>query len=157
MQQAIDYVTPEANSKNLELTIKGSCRVAQLDSEKIRRVLVNLLNNAIKFSPKGSSITTYISDVPKGLNGADAIEIKVSDEGPGIPPDKQALVFEKFKQAGHHNEGEKKGSGLGLSICKAIVEAHGGSIGVTSEPSKPGSVFWFRIPSAPVVVPSKTT
>lgn len=149
VQQAIDYVTPEANSKNLELRIEGTCKIGQIDSEKIRRVLVNLLNNAIKFSTKDCSITTFINDVPGGIHGADAIEIRVADQGPGIPLDKQALVFEKFKQAGLRNEGEKKGSGLGLSICKAIVEAHGGTIGVTSEPGKPGSVFWFQIPLTP--------
>jgi PAS domain S-box-containing protein len=149
VQQAIDYVTPEANSKKLDLTIEGQCSSAQLDPEKIRRVLVNLLNNAIKFSSKGTTITTVLSQVPGGLNGSDAIEVRVCDEGPGIPPDKQALVFEKFKQAGRRDEGEKKGSGLGLSICKAIVEAHGGIIGVTSEPNTPGSVFWFKLPIAP--------
>lgn len=152
IQQAIDYVTPEANSKKLDLTIEGSCSVAQLDPEKVRRVLVNLLNNAIKFSGKGTTITTFLAEIPGGLNGTDALEVRVCDEGPGIPPDKQALVFEKFKQAGRRDEGEKKGSGLGLSICKAIVEAHGGVIGVTSDPGKtPGSTFWFRLPLAPPV------
>ncbi len=145
-QQAMDYVTPEAIGKNIELRLEGSCRHTQADPEKLRRVFVNLLNNAIKFSPKGGSITTSLHEVQKGFNGADAIEVRITDIGPGIPPDKQALVFEKFKQAGHRTEGEKKGSGLGLSICKAIVEAHGGVIGVTSEPNKPGSTFWFRIP-----------
>lgn len=157
VQQAIDYVTPEANSKNIELVIEGTCKIGQVDSEKIRRVLVNLLGNAIKFSTKGSTVTTLLNDLPNAINRADAIEIKVIDEGPGIPADKQALVFEKFKQAGHKDEGEKKGSGLGLSICKAIVEAHGGSIGVTSEPNGPGSVFWFRIPLAPLAAAVKTT
>lgn len=156
VQQAIDYVTPEANSKNLELRVEGECKLGQLDSEKIRRVLVNLLNNAIKFSTNGCSITTFINDLPAGIHGADAIEIRVADEGPGIPLDKQALVFEKFRQAGHRSEGEKKGSGLGLSICKAIVEAHGGTIGVTSDTEKPGSIFWFQIPLTPQATPAKT-
>jgi len=154
-RQAIDYVTPEANSKNIELKVQGTCPSVQGDSEKIRRVLVNLLNNAIKFSPKNASITTSLSRFDQGINGHDAIEVRVIDAGPGIPPDKQALVFEKFKQAGHRTEGEKKGSGLGLSICKAIIEAHGGMIGIKSDPGTPGSTFWFRIPVTPSTQSSK--
>lgn len=154
VQQAVDFVTPEASSKKIELSVTGSCRHAQVDSEKVRRVLVNLLNNAIKFSPRDATITASMQDIDEPHNPQ--IEIRIIDEGPGIPADKHALVFEKFKQAGRRDEGERKGSGLGLSICKAIVEAHGGTIGVMNGATT-GSIFWFRLPLAPVVEKASRT
>jgi signal transduction histidine kinase len=72
------------------------------------------------------------------------IEVRVSDQGSGIPPEKQSVIFEKFKQSGRNDAGEKAGTGLGLAICKAIVEAHGGTIGVESTIGE-GSTFWFRL------------
>src|SRR5262249_54509436 len=101
-------------------------------------------NNAIKFTPEGKVIT-----VGTKLLGGEAnpgqIEFFIADEGPGIPPDKVELVFEKFQQVGTGSEGERKGSGLGLAICKAIAEAHQGTIGVESTVGE-GSRFWFRVP-----------
>ncbi|CAN5249427.1 hypothetical protein BH10CYA1_BH10CYA1_09690 [soil metagenome] len=144
MHKSIDFVTAEASSKNIRLEAEGSCSLVQIDSEKIRRVLINLINNAIKFSDKDSTITVSVQDLASTSNNE--IEMRVTDHGPGIPFDKQSLVFEKFKQAGRRDEGEKKGSGLGLAICKAIIEAHGGTIGVISNQSTKGSIFWFRVP-----------
>jgi signal transduction histidine kinase len=75
----------------------------------------------------------------------DWLEIRVSDQGRGVADSQRQVIFQRFKQLCSSDATEKGGSGLGLSICKAIVEAHGGSIGVESEIGK-GSTFWFRLP-----------
>ncbi len=99
--------------------------------------MVNLLSNAVKFSNEGDSIqVTAAAD-------REFVEVHVVDEGPGIPAEDQQTIFQRFKQS--ESGRERGGSGLGLANCKAIVEAHGGTIGVTSELGK-GSDFWFRLP-----------
>jgi signal transduction histidine kinase len=98
------------------------------------------LHNAIKFSPEKGKIDLRA----RRENGF--VEIDIKDEGPGIPPDLQKAIFERFKQVSDEDATVKKGTGLGLAISKAIVEAHGGTIGVTSEEGK-GSTFWFKLPA----------
>jgi len=105
-------------------------------------VLVNLLSNAIKFSPRGAKVRVN----HRIVDGA--CEIRVKDDGPGIPSENIVSVFERFKQLDTTRAQHKSGSGLGLAICKEIVQAHGGKIGVESV-SGNGSVFWFRVPLAP--------
>jgi signal transduction histidine kinase len=104
------------------------------------QVLINLLSNAIKFSPDHGVVKVVID------NGADWVEVKVTDQGRGIPEEYKKAIFEKFRQVEIADAIEKGGTGLGLPICKLIVEKHGGSIGVLTEAGK-GSTFWFRIPN----------
>jgi signal transduction histidine kinase len=108
------------------------------DRNLVDRVLMNLVGNAVKFTPKGGRV-----DLRVAAAGADAVEFSVQDTGPGVPKDKLEFVFEKFKQL----DGQKKsaGYGLGLSICKKIVELHQGRIWCESEPGQ-GSRFVFRLP-----------
>lgn len=140
--RALEVVKPEADSKKIALVENSVSQTCKFDVERINRVLVNLLNNAIKFSPSGSKITASCT-----LTGEN-LEFSVSDQGAGIPEDKIDSVFEKFRQVGTGSEGEKKGSGLGLAICKTMVEAHGGKIGVKSVLGQ-GSTFWFTVPINP--------
>jgi len=121
------------NSPKEDMEIRG-------DAERLVQVVINLLHNAIKFSPEKGTIDL----TAKRENGF--VEISIKDEGPGIPPDLQKTIFERFKQVSDTDATVKKGTGLGLAICKAIVEAHGGTIGVTSEEGK-GSTFWFKLPA----------
>ena len=102
-------------------------------------MLVNLLGNALKFSPSGGVITVDFKEVDH------SVEVTVQDEGPGIPADCIDKVFDRFQQVSKDDSAKRGGSGLGLAICKSLVSAHGGQIGVRSEQQK-GSVFWFRIP-----------
>lgn len=143
VSRAIEVVKPEADSKAITLNQDCVSVDCKMDIERINRVLVNLLNNAIKFSPNNSTITTSCKKV------GDTLQFEVSDQGAGIPEDKVDSVFEKFKQVGTGSEGEKKGSGLGLAICKSMIEAHGGKIGVRSVLGQ-GSTFWFTLPIAGV-------
>lgn len=120
--------------------VKGAQAAAPLlcDRNLIERVVMNLIGNAMKFTPKGGRITLQI-----GAAGPAEVEFSVSDTGPGIPKDKLEMVFEKFKQLG--GPAARAGYGLGLSICKKVVELHGGRIWAESEEGK-GSRFIFRLP-----------
>ncbi len=108
----------------------------------MQQVLLNLLGNAIKFSPQGSEILVSVrrDDSAKASN----LVFSVTDRGPGIPDAEQALVFHKYYRASGVRD-EVDGVGLGLSISKYIVEAHGGEIGVRSKPGE-GSTFSFTLP-----------
>ncbi len=111
------------------------------DEEALTKVVLNLVGNAIKFTPNGGSVRVSVTDA------ATHVELAVRDNGPGIPAADVSRIFEPYQQA-HRG---RKGSGLGLAIVKELVGAHGGSIGVDSEEGK-GTCFTVRLPrSAPVL------
>lgn len=109
------------------------------DPDRIIQTLINLVSNAIKFSPAGSKVSITAS------RESDWIIFRVSDQGRGIPEEKRLAIFDKFRQVEANDARKKGGTGLGLAICKGIVESHGGVIGVDSEEGK-GSTFWFKLP-----------
>ncbi len=111
------------------------------DQDRLVQVVVNLLSNAIKFSPDRSTITIAV------VEGDDFVEVQINDQGQGIPETKRELVFERFKQVDREDETKRGGIGLGLPICKAIVEQHNGSIGAGTADGG-GCRMWFRIPKA---------
>jgi signal transduction histidine kinase len=111
-----------------------------IDCDRFQQVLTNLISNAIKFSPSDGVVRVTVG---RGQDG-EAI-VNVSDQGPGIAAEDRALIFQKFRQAKSPENPVVKGTGLGLTIAKALVEEHGGEIGVESEPGN-GSVFWFTLP-----------
>ena len=117
----------------------GDAVMSNCDRALIRRVIGNLLGNALKFTPESGTITITVS------NGGGRPNVEVADTGPGIPADFIPRVFDKFSQAGEGRKRKKYSSGLGLAFCKLAVEAHGGTIGVTSEVGV-GSRFWFQLP-----------
>lgn len=104
------------------------------DEDRIRQVLINLLSNALKYSPEGSIVTI------RALAEEGCLTVIISDQGPGIPVEEQDKIFDRF-----YTRGDKKGTGLGLAISKGIIEAHGGTIGVVSD-GQQGSSFYFRLP-----------
>jgi signal transduction histidine kinase len=107
------------------------------DRERLRQVLTNLIDNAVKYSPAGERVIVSAY----GANGC--VRVEVADQGPGIPPTDQSMIFEKF---GRSNQGQAKpGTGLGLFIARSIAEAHGGSLTVRSEPAH-GAVFSLELP-----------
>ncbi len=126
------------------------------DKEKLNRVIFNLVSNAIKFSPPNSRLILAASIFPQEEWKKDSsqkesakpmVEITVTDQGPGIPPDMVSTIFERFQQVSDSTHNSKGGTGLGLTICKEIVNLHGGQIWVTNGKEK-GSIFHFTLPSA---------
>jgi signal transduction histidine kinase len=111
----------------------------EADADRVQQTLVNLLGNAIKFSPAGSTVT-----VSAHTNGSEAV-ISVRDTGRGIPSDKLSTIFERFEQVDSSDARQKGGSGLGLAISRSIVQQHGGRIWVESTLGE-GSTFRFTLP-----------
>ncbi len=140
VEQSLEAVNSHKEVKKVTINTPSEDMQLRGDAERLVQVVINLLHNAIKFSPDKSTIDLKA----KKENGF--VEIEIKDEGPGIPTELQKTVFERFKQVSETDATVKKGTGLGLAICKAIVEAHGGTIGVTSEEGN-GSTFWFRLPA----------
>jgi len=110
------------------------------DGDLIRRVVMNLLQNARKFTPSSGSIEVTIEKV------ADGVRVAVKDDGPGIAKENHRRIFEKFGQVEPVRQAGRRSHGLGLTFCKMAVEAHGGTIGLESDIGK-GSTFYFTLPS----------
>ena len=128
-----------AKDLQLETRLPETEKTFEFDPTRIEQVIGNLLGNAFKFSPRGSTVKLGVDQE----NGA--VEFSVTDSGPGIPPEEAERIFEAYHQTSARPTGSEKGLGLGLSISQSIVEGHGGEIGVESAPGK-GSRFYFRIP-----------
>lgn len=137
VQESIDSLYDLAKSR--QIILLNECEDVEIFADRIRlgQVLTNLLSNAIKFSPDGADVTVRSSSDPEGVT------LLVIDKGQGIALVDQEKVFEKYGQL---ENGAGKGFGLGLAICKLIVEAHGGSINVKSKPGQ-GACFWFQLPN----------
>jgi signal transduction histidine kinase len=128
----------ESRQQSIECCIASNLPKVSADARRVGQVLSNLLSNAIKFTDERGKI------VVSARQRGGAIVVSVSDEGPGIPSENLSKVFDRFWQA---EETKRMGSGLGLSIAKGIVEAHGGRIWVDSQLGK-GSSFSFTLPLA---------
>lgn len=138
-EQAYDSLKTFAEGNRVKLEIADCDLTVQADGDRMVQVLVNLMSNAVKFSEPGSTVTV------NAKNGFEFVEIEVIDTGRGIPAEFQESIFDRFKQVDAESDTRKGGTGLGLPICKMIVEQHGGKIGVRSK-SGEGSTFWFTIP-----------
>jgi signal transduction histidine kinase len=146
VQQAIEEATILHKERHFTvLPPQGPARV-WADPQRVLQVLVNLLDNAAKYSPPdGSVLVRWIID-------ASMVRLDVCDSGAGLSPDEQSVLFRRFGQALRTYQGTRpsQGSGLGLFICKTLVEAMGGAIGVEVTPGA-GNTFWFTLPQ---VVPA---
>lgn len=136
-----------AASSDVQLRVGELAGRALCDADRVEQALVNLIGNAIKFSPEGGVVV--VSAVAEEAQ----VVVSVRDAGPGIPEDQIETVFERFVQVNATDATEKGGTGLGLTITRSIVERHGGRIWVESVYGK-GSVFSFTLPLAPDAVPS---
>lgn len=142
---AVQQVKWISDEKRLTVCVQFAPEISLLraDDDKLKRVMVNLLGNAVKFTPQGGAVTVTASAVPR----EDAIVVGVRDTGEGIPEEAFGRIFEKFGQVETRKAGKKMSTGLGLTFCKLVVEAHGGRIWVESEPGQ-GSTFYFTLPAA---------
>jgi two-component system phosphate regulon sensor histidine kinase PhoR len=141
LQSAAERMKTQAERAGLDLQLECSPGLppVPVDSSRLEQVLVNLIHNAIKFTPPGGEIRLFARQDGK------YVRFDVSDTGAGIDPDDLPRIFERFYKADRARSRSGSGTGLGLSIARHIVEAHGGKIWVESEPEK-GSTFYFTIP-----------
>ena len=133
-QEVIAQITPLADQKQVTIRMKGMDVTATADGDRMKQVMTNLLSNALAFSPPGSRIHVSLQCRDE------TVSVSVEDQGPGIPEADRERVFRRF-----YTKDVREGTGLGLMICKGIVEAHGGAIGVENG-DEGGSRFWFIIP-----------
>jgi len=165
VQTTVKLMEPNAAEKGVRLELKSEIRNPKsemdMDGRAIQQALVNLIDNAIKHSPKGEMVTVGVevrsaecgmrdepSSVPTHPPSSilhPRLALWVQDHGPGIPPEEQEKIFERFYRRGSELRRETQGVGIGLSIVKHIVEAHGGKVRVQSEPGK-GSRFTIELP-----------
>jgi len=142
LRDVFEQMSPPASADGIKMAIDSAARLPEMrgDRDRLRQVLLNLLDNAIQWTPEGGAITMKAT-----LVGEDHIRTLVTDTGIGIDPADVPRVFDQFHKAGKRLSGKAGGAGLGLSIAKHVVEAHGGVIWVISEPGK-GSTFGFDLP-----------
>ncbi len=141
MLEAAEQLHFQAEKQDVDIKIAGENTSVKADRARIERVLYNLLSNALKYSPAGSKIEMCSISRPGD------VEVRISDEGPGIPAQLHTAIFERFVQLNLPSRSSDHSSGLGLAICKAFVEAHGSLIGVDSEVGN-GACFWFTLARA---------
>lgn len=141
IQNGVEAVQEFAHQRKVSIDAKPTDAWVFADGDRLVQVLVNLLSNAIKYSPENGVVTI------ETVAAAQMIEVRIIDQGRGVPAKFKDAIFQRFQQVDISDSKEKKGTGLGLPICKAIVDALGGKIGVESEPGQ-GSTFWFRVPLA---------
>ncbi|MBW7885211.1 MAG: HAMP domain-containing histidine kinase [Caldilineaceae bacterium] len=119
--------------------------MAAVDGDRLRRAIANLVDNALTYTPAGGTVTLSVQQ-RTDAESRGFVEIDVADTGPGIPPEEQQRIFERFYRV-DKSRGGNHSAGLGLAIVKEIVEAHGGTVGVRSTPEA-GSHFWVKLPLA---------
>jgi heavy metal sensor kinase len=140
---AVEQLRPMAEQRGLELGVEAGPTVAlQADEDLILQLVLNLLDNAIKYTAPGGSVTAAWSA------GGGQAQLRVSDTGAGIPAEHLGRVFDRFYRVDSARSRDEGGAGLGLSICRWIAEAHGGSISAESEPGR-GATFTVALPLSP--------
>jgi signal transduction histidine kinase len=152
VQSALTSVMPQAQRKGLQLDVRMPGLVQErvvADREKLRQVVVNLLANAVKFTPGGGRVEVRLSAIgPQRELGVEGYRIEVEDTGVGIPEDQRERIFQSFYQVDDSPTREYGGAGLGLAIVKSYVEGHGGRVSLTSEVGR-GSCFGVVLPLEP--------
>jgi PAS domain S-box-containing protein len=150
LAEAIDLMRPLAAERSIELVTPAECEKSFVlaDRQRLKQVLLNLLTNAVKYTPKRGRAT--ISAAPFA---EDKYRVVVSDTGPGLPPEKVSRLFTPFDRLGAE-QSDVQGTGLGLALSQRLIQAMGGSIGVSSDVGH-GSTFWVELPRAASPLPGK--
>ena len=148
IDEAVRHVDREISEHRLEVLHGDDILLARMDARLISQVIINLINNAVKYTPKGSVIR--VSARRKGAQ----VEVEVADNGPGLSDDVKSHAFEMFYTGSRKVADSKRSLGLGLALCRSIIGEHGGTIRAANRPEG-GAVFTFTLPA--VDVPSDVT
>ena len=148
-ERRIEELRPQADEKSISLLLESPSILPVMigDADRIGQVFINLIDNAIKYTPDKGKVTVKISKSSQNGNPEhNGFHVEVIDTGPGIPAEEREKVFDKFRQLGSVQTRQQGGSGLGLSIAAGIVEAHGGKLWVDTGDNGHGSNFQFFVP-----------
>ena len=138
-----------AEEKSLRLSLEGNDDiVVEADRAILRQAILNLLDNAVKYSPANGKIAIEMKIIGAGAAGTEVAELGIEDQGPGIPDEFRSRVFDRFYRLDEARSREDGGAGLGLSIAQWAVDIHGGEIGLRSATNGNGSSFYIRLPLA---------
>ena len=144
-EEALQHLDRQAKEHEISVELPDDLLMAEMDVRLIVQVIINIVNNAVKYTPPGSHI------VLRAEKKEQMAVIRISDDGPGIPDEGKAHLFDMFYTASKGKSDNRRGLGLGLNLCRSIVMAHGGQISV--EDNRPhGSVFTFTLPLKEVEV-----
>lgn len=156
---AIELLGPVANQRNTEVTFiaKDGLPSCYCDALKVEQVITNFIGNAIEHTPKGTKIEVDLQEVQK--MGESFLYFSVKDDGPGVEPDQQEKIFDKYAQLTSAKTAKGLGSGLGLAVSQMTIEQHGGEVGYRDAKPK-GSIFYFQLPckspDQPIAKPSSS-
>ena len=154
IQSSASSVRPQAQKKGITLDVQvpNGPVMAAADRDRLRQVVVNLLANAVKFTPTNGRIGLVLSSVGQQPElGKSGYRISVQDSGVGIAEDQHSKIFQSFYQVDSSSTREFGGAGLGLAIVKSFVEGHGGVVMVSSEPGS-GARFTAVLPEKAIVM-----
>ncbi len=142
MRSAVEIVQPNAEGKGIHIEVETALANGAVDGDgaRLQQIVWNLLSNAVKFTPELGTIRVRVRDI------AAFVELDIADNGPGIPPEFLPFVFEPFRQADGSTTRRHGGLGLGLSIVRHLVEAHGGAVTAHSDGKGHGAIFTVRLP-----------
>ncbi|MGH9714464.1 MAG: PAS domain S-box protein [Candidatus Acidiferrales bacterium] len=147
--EVVDTLRPLADRKSQTLALRPSPDLSvRADATRFKQILMNLIGNAIKFTPEGGTIELVVQEL------GELARVEVRDSGPGIPLEEQERIFEAFHRLGRSDK-TSEGTGLGLAITRRLVELHGGKLGIESQPGS-GSNFYFTLPTTPTVQAQET-
>ena len=148
-RRRIEELRPQADEKTISLFFEPQSNLPLMigDADRIGQIFINLIGNAIKFTPDNGKVTVRISQSLQNGSATDGFHVEVIDTGPGIPPEDREKIFDKFRQLGSVQARKpQSGTGLGLSIAAGIVEAHGGRLWVDAGEHGRGCNFQFFVP-----------
>ena len=145
IEEAMKHINRKSDRYHITVRHEDEFLLARMDAKLVVQVIINLVDNAIKYTPEGSSIEIYT----RAREGKAVIS--VSDNGPGIPDEKKDKIFDMFYCGSSHVADSRRSLGLGLSLCKSIVTAHSGTISVTDNRPQ-GTVFTFTLPMEEVTL-----
>lgn len=149
-QEALTHLDRKAKEHTITVELPDDMLMAKMDARLIVQVVINIVNNAIKYTPPGSHV--QVSARKRG----ESVEVRIADGGPGISDEAKAKLFDMFYTANNARGDGRRGLGLGLSLCRSIVQAHGGSITVEDNYPK-GAIFSFTLPLAEVNTDEQTS